>query len=36
MVEEFESLIVKVGRVMPPDVPKINYTVLNEWKNYTL
>lgn len=36
MVEEFEALIVKVGRVMPPGVPKINYKILNEWKNYTL
>ena len=36
MVEEFEGLIVKVGRVLPSNVPKIGYKVLNDWKNYTL
>ena len=35
MVEKFESLIVKVGRVMPEKGEKINHNVLNEWKIYT-
>ena len=36
MIEEVESLVVKVGMIMPQDVEKINYKVINNWKNYCL
>ena len=36
MVEEIESLIVKVGKVMPDGADKIKYDIINGWKSYTL
>ena len=36
MLDAFESLIVKVGRVMPEGVEKIKHLVLNNWKEYTM
>ena len=34
MVEKYENLIVKVGKVIPQRNEKINHVVLNEWKQY--
>ena len=36
MVENLESLVVKVGKAIPETNPNINHMVLDEWKKFTV